>query len=113
MSRADLPSEAGGTTASVFAALGHATRLDLLSHLSDGREHSISALTGQGDLTRQAVTKHLRVLKEAGLVDHRRVGRESRFTLRPHSLARAQDYLTRVSAQWDAAIARLRNAVES
>lgn len=112
MSRAENPAEAREPAASIFAALGSVKRLDLLSQLGDGREHSITALTDEAELTRQAVTKHLRVLQEAGLVERRRVGRESRFALRPDSLDAAKDYLTRVSDQWDQAIERLRAAVE-
>ena len=109
MSRVDARIEA---PAPVFAALGSATRLELLSRLSDGREHSITALTEDLDLTRQAITKHLQVLQHAGIVNSRRVGRESRFTVRPDSISHAKDYLTRVSDQWDEAISRLRATVE-
>lgn len=98
--------------APVFAALGCVTRLELVSRLSDGKEHSITALTDGLDLTRQAITKHLLVLQHAGMVDSRRVGRESRFTIRPGPITEAKDYLTRVSDQWDKAIARLRSTVE-
>lgn len=98
--------------APVFAALGCVTRLELVSRLSDGKEHSIAALTDGLDLTRQAITKHLRVLQHAGMVDSRRVGRESRFNIRPGAITEATDYLTRVSDQWDKAIARLQSAVE-
>ena len=64
------------------------------------------------DLTRQGVTKHLHVLRQAGMVSCKRVGRESRFTISPGPIAKARDYLTRASAQWDEAIERLRAAVE-
>lgn len=109
MSRAESRSEA---PAPVFAALGSATRLELVSRLCDGEQHSITALTDGLDLTRQAVTKHLRVLQDAGMVDRQRVGRESRFTIRPEPITQAQEYLARVSDQWDEAIARLRATVE-
>ncbi len=98
--------------APVFAALGDTTRLALVSRLSDGKQHSIVQLTDGLDLTRQGVTKHLRVLKQAGIVSSERIGRESRFSIRPDALAEARDYLTRASAQWDEAIERLRTAVE-
>ena len=98
--------------APVFAALGCVTRLELVSRLSNGKEYSITALTSDLDLTRQAVTKHLQVLRYAGIVNSRRVGRESRFTIRPGSIMQVKDYLTRVSDQWDKAIARLRSTVE-
>ena len=109
MSRVEARSEA---PASVFAALGSATRLELVSRLSDGREYSITALTNGLDLTRQAVTKHLQVLQHAGIVDSRRAGRESRFTIRPGPITQAKNYLLRVSDQWDEAIERLRATVE-
>jgi DNA-binding transcriptional ArsR family regulator len=96
----------------VFAALGCATRLELLSRLGDGKDHSITELTDGLDLTRQAITKHLQVLQHAGIVDRRRIGRESRFTIRPGPITQAKDYLTRVSDQWDRSIARLRATVE-
>ena len=98
--------------APVFAALGCETRLELLSRLSDGRDYSITELTDGLDLTRQAITKHLRVLQQVGIVGSRRVGRESRFTIRPGPIAQAKDYLARVSDQWDESIARLRATVE-
>lgn len=96
----------------MFAALGDATRLELVSRLSDGREHSITELTDGLALTRQAITKHLHVLKDAGIVNRKRIGRESRFAIRTNTISDARDYLARVSAQWDRAIARLRAAVE-
>ena len=68
--------------ASVFAALGDETRLSVLAKLANGEAQSISRLTGSAKLTRQAVTKHLRVLEGAGVVRCARVGRESQFALR-------------------------------
>lgn len=96
----------------MFAALGDATRLELVSRLSDGKRHSIMELTHGLALTRQGVTKHLQVLTDVGLVSRKRVGRESRFTIQPKALTEARDYLSRVSAQWDKAIARLRALVD-
>ena len=98
--------------APVFAALGSATRLELVSRLSDGNEYSITALTEGLELTRQSTTKHLRVLQDAGVVDCRHVGREKRFAIRPGSIDQAKAYLARISDQWDSAIARLRATVE-
>ena len=109
MSRVDTRRKA---SAPVFAALGSITRLELLSRLSDGREYSITALTDDLELTRQAITKHLQVLQNAGIVSSRRVGRESRFAVQPGSITYAREYLTRVSDQWDEAISRLRATVE-
>ena len=98
--------------APIFAALGDRTRLSLLSRLSDGRTQSIARLSQDTALTRQAVTKHLHVLENAGLVKSVRVGRESRFAYRPEPIIEAKAYLAAVSAQWDEALARLKAFVE-
>jgi len=99
--------------APIFAALGDRTRLSLLSRLSDGEPRSIAALSADTDLTRQAVTKHLHVLQDVGLVSSIRVGRESRFAYRPEPLEAARSYLDEVSMRWDEALARLKSFVES
>ena len=98
--------------AAVFAALGDATRLSVVARLSAGEPQSISRLTDGTRLSRQAVTKHLRVLADAGVVRSIRIGRESLFALEPQPLADVRDYLDRVSRQWDDALARLRAHVE-
>jgi DNA-binding transcriptional ArsR family regulator len=104
-------SEAIGS-APVFAALGDVTRLQLVARLSDGKPHSIAQLTAGLELTRQGVTKHLHVLQKAGVVTCKRVGRESRFVIRPAPIAKARDYLARASTQWDEAIERLRASLK-
>jgi DNA-binding transcriptional ArsR family regulator len=98
--------------APVFAALGDGTRLELVSRLSDGQARSISQLSDGLELTRQGVTKHLRVLEQAGIVNSDRVGRESLFTFVPDRIEQAQTYLETVSAQWDDALSRLKSFVE-
>ena len=98
--------------APVFAALGDETRLALVAELSAGAPRSIVQLTEGTNLTRQAVTKHLRVLEGAGLVRSARAGRESRFGLEPRPLADARRFLEEVSVQWDQALARLKAFVE-
>lgn len=98
--------------APVFAALGDATRLELVSRLSDGQARSIAQLTDGIRLTRQGVTKHLRVLEHAGIINSIRVGRESLFTYVPDRIEQAQSYLETVSAQWDDALSRLKSLVE-
>jgi DNA-binding transcriptional ArsR family regulator len=98
--------------AAVFAALGDATRLSVVARLSAGEPQSIARLTDGTRLSRQAVTKHLRVLADAGVVRSIRVGRESLFELEPQPLADLRDYLDRVSRQWDDALARLKAHLE-
>jgi DNA-binding transcriptional ArsR family regulator len=100
------------TRVSVFAALGDETRLDLLAKLTSGEPLSIARLTEGTRLTRQAVTKHLRVLEGAGVVHSVKAGRESRFALDPRPIVSAQAYLEHVSQQWDHALARLKAMVE-
>ncbi len=98
--------------ASVFAALGDETRLGLLAKLTSGEAQSIARLTEGTKLTRQAVTKHLRVLEGVGVVYAVKAGRESRFALDPRPIASAQAYLEHVSRQWDEALGRLKALVE-
>lgn len=98
--------------APIFAALGDPTRLALLGRLSAGSPLSISALAEGSPMSRQAVTKHLHVLAEAGLVVPVRAGRETRFSYQPEALDPARAWLDQVSAQWDEALERLRRFVE-
>jgi DNA-binding transcriptional ArsR family regulator len=98
--------------APIFAALGDRTRLALLGKLADGQARSISALSLDTALTRQAITKHLHVLQDAGLVASLRVGRESRFAARRETIEEARAYLDRVSRQWDDTLGRLKAFVE-
>lgn len=97
----------------VFAALGDDTRLALVHTLSDGEPRSITWLTEGSALTRQAVTRHLRVLEDAGVVRNVRVGRESRFVFQPEPIHAMRAYLDDVSAQWDHALGRLKAFVEA
>src|SRR5690349_20760168 len=99
-------------SAAIFAALGDETRLALIGTLSAGEPQSISRLAHGSKLTRQSITKHLRVLEGAGMVQSVRAGRENLFELRPKPLRDAQSYLARVSGQWDDALARLKSFVE-
>lgn len=96
----------------LFAALGDDTRLTLMMKLGDGPLLSITRLTEGSTLTRQAITKHLRILEEAGLVRGVRRGREKLFQLEPDSLREARDSLDSISRQWDHALARLKSFVE-
>jgi DNA-binding transcriptional ArsR family regulator len=98
--------------AAIFAALGDRTRLLLLTKLSDGQTRSIVELSADTDLTRQAITKHLHVLENAGLVKSARSGRESHFVFTPDPLSELRAYLDRISEQWDDALSRLRSFVE-
>jgi len=99
--------------AAVFAALGDETRLSLLTKLCTGQRYSIAELTEGTKLTRQAVTKHLRVLERVRIVHRTRAGRESLFAFDPRPVFEMKEYLELVSKQWDGALARLKKFVES
>jgi DNA-binding transcriptional ArsR family regulator len=104
-------------TAPLFAALGDETRLALVVRLLDGPPQSIAQLTSSTEvtrpaITRQSVTKHLRVLTSVGLVRSVRVGRESRYELDPKPIVRLREYLELASAHWDRALGRLKSHVE-
>lgn len=103
-----LPADA----APLFAALGDRVRLALIARLSDQGPLPTVRLTQGARLTRQAVTKHLKVLEDAGLVRSERVGRDRAWRIEARQLARTRAYLDRISAQWDARIERLRAFVE-
>ena len=96
----------------MFAALGDATRLNLVSRLCVEGPQSITKLTEGTEVTRQAIAKHLRVLADAGVVRGSRDGRESVWELEPRCLEDARRALDLISARWDAAIERLRLLVE-
>jgi DNA-binding transcriptional ArsR family regulator len=98
--------------APVFAALGDETRLALVARLSRGAPRSISQLTEGSRITRQAITKHLRVLEKAALVRSVRTGRESLFEFDPKPIAECKRYLDNVSEQWDLTLSRLKAFVE-
>jgi DNA-binding transcriptional ArsR family regulator len=97
----------------VFAALGDETRLRLVGRLSGGERLSIAALSEGSRLTRQAITKHLRVLEGASLVQGVRQGREMRYEFAPGPLDDAKRYLDLVAGQWERALGRLKAFAEA
>lgn len=98
--------------APVFAALGDATRLQLVTRLCTDGPLSIVRLCEGVAVTRQAVTKHLQALADAGVVRDARQGRERIWEIETQRLSEARRWLDGISAQWDAALGRLRAHVE-
>src|ERR1700736_4907667 len=98
--------------APVFAALGDETRLLLVAKLCRGQPYSISQLTEGSKLTRQAITKHLRVLEGVRIVRRGRTGRGRFFEFDPAPIEEIKEYLDLVSEQWDQALSRLKAFVE-
>ena len=107
-----MSKRADSAAVDVFAALGEPTRLRLVSRLCDEGPQSIARLSEGEGVTRQAITKHLRVLKHAGLVRDVERGRERIFQLEPKNLDVARKFLAHVSDRWDRALERLRAQVE-
>jgi DNA-binding transcriptional ArsR family regulator len=113
MSRAaSVGARRAAEAAPLFAALGDETRLQLLSRLCVEGPLSITRLSEDVSITRQAVTKHLALLESSGLLEARRRGRERVYQFSPTRMQAARRYLDQVSAQWDSAIDRLRAHVE-
>jgi len=86
--------------------------LRLVSRLCAGGPASITRLSDGLDITRQAVTKHLRVMQNSGLVRSARHGRERIWELDPRRLEDVRHYLDLISKQWDSALVRLRGLLE-
>ncbi|MGH7656042.1 MAG: ArsR/SmtB family transcription factor [Gemmatimonadaceae bacterium] len=112
MSRSSAAAVRVRDAAPLFAALGDETRLRLIDRLSSGGPKSITRLSAGTPVSRQAITKHLRVLSSAGLVTSSRRGRERVWDLEPARIADAHQHLERISKQWDDALGRLKSFVE-
>jgi len=97
----------------VFAALGDETRLAIVTRLCRSGPQSIVQLTEGTNMTRQAVSKHLVVLEQAGIVRSARDGREKLWSVRTTRLGRAKTWLGERAHDWDRAIERLRILVEA
>jgi DNA-binding transcriptional ArsR family regulator len=93
--------------AKVFAALGDPTRLRLVERLHQASELSTSDLAEGGTLTRQAVTKHLEVLQDAGWVRGERRGRERLWSLEPAPLRDVASWVEARRQEWEARFDRL------
>ncbi len=112
MSRSRSAAVKFNDAAPVFAALGETTRLTLVARLCTEGPLSIARLSEGTGVTRQAITKHLQTLSDAGVVHGTRSGRERIWELETKRLEKARRCLDEISDQWDGAIGRLRAFVE-
>jgi len=99
--------------ATIFSALGDPTRLSLVAKLIDGQSHSITTLASDTHITRQAVTKHLHVLENVGIVTSIKNGRESLYALDPKPLKSVQEYLAVIALEWDRSLNNLKAFLEN
>lgn len=104
--------QSSAALAGVFAALGDPTRLRLVAVLCAGGALSIAQLTANTDITRQAVTKHLQVLANAGVVRDMKAGRERLWQLDPAQIEEAKRTLEVIGRQWEVALAKLKAFAE-
>ena len=95
-------------TGRVFDALADPNRRYVVEALAQRPTATATELAAELPVTRQAVSKHLAALGEAGLVEGTREGRETRYRLTPGPLGDAMDWMADVGAEWDARLARLR-----
>jgi DNA-binding transcriptional ArsR family regulator len=95
----------------VFAALADPSRRYIVEALAARGDATATELAAELPVTRQAVTKHLGALAEAGLIAGARAGRETRYRLTPGPLADAAEWMTRVGSEWDERLAALTRAV--
>jgi len=106
------PRQPSAELAPVFFALGDRTRLRLIAVLCAGGAFSIAQLTANTQITRQAVTRHLQVLADAGLVKDLKIGRERLWQFDPAQLEAARRSLEVIGRQWEQALGKLKAAVE-
>lgn len=95
-----------------FAALGDPLRLSLIEQLLDGQPRSIRSLSANRAISRQAITKHLLVLEDAGMVSSSKLGRERQFSCQPGAIDQTRQYLDQVAATWDATLGRLQRHLQ-
>src|SRR5688572_29451205 len=99
------------TEPEVFGAISHPARRQMLDLLVDG-DRPVNAIASKFDMSRPAVSQHLRVLLAAGLVTEQRHGRERRYRLAPERLSPVRDWLAHYERFWDDSFARLRRHLE-
>ena len=108
------PADADRRAGAVFEALADGTRRSLLRDVARRGPRTATELAAEMPISRQAVAKHLSILRAAGLVTDERAGRETRFSATLGPLAEAEAWLRITGATWDDRLARLaRHAHES
>jgi DNA-binding transcriptional ArsR family regulator len=91
----------------VFGAISHPARRRILDLLAED-DRPVKAIAGHFDMSRPAVSQHLRVLLDAGLVTEQRCGRERRYRLAPERLAPVREWVAHYERFWDDRLGRLK-----
>jgi DNA-binding transcriptional ArsR family regulator len=112
MQRRALRDEQLAQAAPLFAALGDPVRLDIVQRLCRQGPLPTVQLRQGTRISRQAITRHLQVLEDAGLVASGRVGRDRQWKMQARQLAALSACLERISVQWDTRLERLKALVE-
>ena len=107
------PELAGWNPDHVLSAIADPNRRRLLDELARRGEATATALADVVPITRQAVTKHLTVLRQSGLVSGLRQGREVRYRVQTDGLVSAAQWMTALAAQWDGRLAEIKRLAES
>ncbi|HEV7762085.1 MAG TPA: metalloregulator ArsR/SmtB family transcription factor [Acidimicrobiales bacterium] len=97
----------------VFAALADATRRTILRAVSERGPLTATTLAGELPISRQAIAKHLSLLRDAGLVHADRAGRETQFTAEPEALRDVAAWATATGRRWDDRLDRLRRQLDA
>lgn len=95
----------------VFRAIADPTRRSIMAMLSGG-ERSLNDITAQYEMTRPAVTKHLKILEQGGLIRVRAQGRQRLHALQPEALKTVSDWVSFFDQFWDEKLANLKQTVE-
>lgn len=95
----------------VFGAISHPARRRMLDLLLDG-ERSVNTITGSFKMSRPAVSQHLRILLDAGLVTEQRHGRERRYRSVPERLGPVRDWIAYYDRFWDERLLRLQKQLQ-
>lgn len=95
------------TISRTFAALSDPTRLTILARLAKQGEMTVQDIASPFAMSLPAVSQHLKVLEQAGLISRSRIGQQRPCRLRPERLAAAQAWLDNTRAAWEARLDRL------
>lgn len=96
----------------VFTAISHPARRQILDLLA-GTDRSVNAIAGHFNMSRPAVSQHLRILLDSGLVTEQRVGRERHYHFVPEQLGPVRDWMSQYERFWDTRLSRLQNLLSN